>query len=324
MAADRIKVQHVVVNLICNCIAAKLEPPECMKRRLCIIKAARPRGNSAVDTSVGDTCSGIYAQVWEKLFQSFVSTKSDGMGFGLSVSRSSVEMHCGLIWTERRPKSGTRIAFTLSVDDKGGKTSMENQVYVVDDDAAVRDSLEALLLAEGFQTRTFGSGEDFLKAFDPGEAACVLLDVRMPGTDGLSVLEALGPSRSATPVIVLSGHADVPMAVRAMRAGAEDFIEKPFAAAHLLKHVHGAVARKRRSAQVPRTDEDRFAALTPREREVMEQLVIGLPNKLIAHTLGMSPRTVEIHRSRVMQKTGAESLSHLVRMAIRAGIDPEK
>jgi two-component system response regulator FixJ len=146
----------------------------------------------------------------------------------------------------------------------------------------------------------------------------------MPGMDGLTLLETLGSDRKGIPVVVLTGHADVPMAVRAIRAGAADFVEKPFAAARLLDSIRSAIAR---SAPVAGTADtalrSRFAELTPREREVMEQMVIGLPNKLIAHRLGMSPRTVEIHRGRVMAKTGADSLSHLVRMAIRAGLDPD-
>jgi two-component system, LuxR family, response regulator FixJ len=200
----------------------------------------------------------------------------------------------------------------------------EGTIYVVDDDTAVRESLEALLSSEGFGTTGSGSAEEFLRHFDPVGAACVLLDVRMPGMDGLTMLERLGADRKGVPVVILTGHADVPMAVRAIRAGAADFVEKPFAAARLLDSIRGAIARRAPSqgARDPAL-RARFADLTPREREVMEQMVIGMPNKLIAHRLGMSPRTVEVHRGRVMHKTGAGSLSHLVRMAIRAGLDPE-
>ena len=200
----------------------------------------------------------------------------------------------------------------------------EGTIYVVDDDEAVRDSLEALLSSEGFETAPCSSAEEFLRHFDPPGAACVLLDVRMPGMDGLTMLERLGDDRKGVPVVILTGHADVPMAVRAIRAGAADFVEKPFAAGRLLESIRGAIARRTPSAGAadPALGA-RFAELTPREREVMEQMVVGLPNKLIAHKLGMSPRTVEIHRGRVMHKTGANSLSHLVRMAIRAGLDPK-
>jgi two-component system response regulator FixJ len=204
-------------------------------------------------------------------------------------------------------------------------SGIEGRLYIVDDDAGVRESLEALLSSAGFDTEAYGSAADFLRAFRPAGAACVLLDVRMPGMDGLTLLETLGADRRGVPVVIMTGHADVPMAVRAMRAGAADFVEKPFAQARLLDSIRHAVAR---SAPHPaRSDPGlraRFAGLTPRETEVMQQMVIGLPNKLIAHHLGMSARTVEIHRGRVMHKTGAGSLSHLVRMAIRAGVDPDE
>jgi two-component system, LuxR family, response regulator FixJ len=200
----------------------------------------------------------------------------------------------------------------------------EGRVYIVDDDAAVLGSLEALLSSEGFETASCGSAEAFLRQFDSQGAACVLLDVRMPGMDGLTLLETMRRERIAVPVVVLTGHGDVPMAVRAMRAGAADFVEKPFSATRLLDSVRCAIARRlpgQASADPALTA--RFSDLTPRERQVMEQMVIGLPNKQIAYELGMSPRTVEIHRGRVMHKTGARSLSHLVRMAVRAGLEPD-
>ncbi|HRO11114.1 response regulator [Amaricoccus sp.] len=200
--------------------------------------------------------------------------------------------------------------------------SAEGRLCLVDDDPSVRESLEALLSVAGFDVSAYGSAEDFLAGFDPERTACVLLDVRMPGMDGLDLLESL--DRRSVPIVIMTGHADVPTAVRAMKAGAADFVEKPFTSARLLDSIRGAIARS--TPGRPSLDPElrnRFAALTPRETEVMQQMVIGLPNKLIAHHLGMSPRTVEIHRGRVMQKTGADSLSHLVRMAIRAGLDPD-
>jgi two-component system response regulator FixJ len=203
--------------------------------------------------------------------------------------------------------------------------SAGGKICLVDDDEGVRESLEALLWANGFETECFASAADFLARFDPAGVACVLIDVRMPGMDGLELLRTLGPARVRVPVVMMTAHADVPTAVRAMQAGAADFVEKPFSASRLLESIRQAVAR---AAPAPAAAADpdalaRFATLTPRETEVMQQMVVGLPNKLIAYKLGMSPRTVEIHRSRVMQKTSASSLSHLVRMALRAGIDPD-
>lgn len=195
-------------------------------------------------------------------------------------------------------------------------------VYVVDDDPGVRESLEALLAADGHAVVTCASAADFLDRFEPAAAACILLDVRLPGMDGLTLLETLGARRQGVPVVMMTAHGDVPMAARAMRAGAADFVEKPFPADVLLASLAGAMTRTAAGGEADPAIAARFAGLTPREREVMERMVEGLPNKLIAHTLGMSPRTVEVHRGRVMQKTGAGSLAQLVRLAIRAGRVP--
>jgi len=203
-------------------------------------------------------------------------------------------------------------------------TPGNGKIYVVDDDAAVSDSIEALLSSVGFEAETFGSARQFLESFDPSGAACILLDVRMPGMDGVTLLESMGAIRRGVPVIMVTGHGDVPLAVRAMRAGAADFVEKPFEKARLLQSIEQAI--KSAASAVIETDPNltaRFAKLTPREMDVMRQLVIGHPNKIIAINLGLSPRTVEIHRGRVMRKTGAESLSHLVRLAVKAGHDPD-
>lgn len=199
------------------------------------------------------------------------------------------------------------------------------RICVVDDDAAVRESVEALLVSEGFDVQAFGSASEFLGGFEPEGCTCALLDVRMPEMDGLTVLERLSERWPDVPVVMMTGHGELPMAVRAIRAGAADFVEKPFEPQRLLESIRLAMAKaSRNSAKVDPAIAARFASLTPRETEVMEQMVIGKPNKLIADALDMSPRTVEIHRARVMQKTRANSLSHLVRMALKAGFDPDR
>ena len=199
-------------------------------------------------------------------------------------------------------------------------------VFVLDDDEAVRDSLGALLESDGFEVATFGSGAEFLDRFDPVRGGCLVLDVRMPGLSGLEIQEKLSEKRIAMPVIIITGHGDVPVAVQAMRAGAVDFIEKPFADDVILESVRLALEQGQQIKQdmASATEiESRLARLTPRERDVLEQLVIGNPNKIIAHELGISPRTVEIHRARVIEKMEARSLSHLVRLAIAVGVVPE-
>jgi two-component system, LuxR family, response regulator FixJ len=198
------------------------------------------------------------------------------------------------------------------------------RVVVIDDDEAVLDSLRVLLEAEGFDVETFERASTFLQRFEGKLAGCLVTDIRMPEMDGLELLQALAARGPLPPVIVITGHGEVPLAVQAMKLGARDFIEKPFDTAELMTSIRGALRGTANSAAVV-TDPEiarRLARLTQREREVLEQLVIGRSNKAIARQLAISPRTVEIHRARVMEKMRAASLSQLVRMAFAAGIDP--
>lgn len=201
----------------------------------------------------------------------------------------------------------------------------DEPIFVVDDDDAVRESLAALLETAGYRTEAYASGTAFLDALDAGAGACVVLDIRMPGPDGLEVQRRLNARGAPLPVVIVTGHGDVAMAVQAMRAGAVDFIEKPVARDRLLESVARAVDAgrdARRDARERAAIAARLETLTAREREVLRQLVIGHPNKVAAHALGISPRTIEIHRRNVMAKLAARSLSHLVRMAIAAGVEP--
>ena len=202
----------------------------------------------------------------------------------------------------------------------------EPVVFVVDDDDAVRDSLQMLLESDGLSVEAFASGAEFLEADLSRRDGCLVLDVRLGDMNGLDLQKKLAALRIALPIILITGHGDIPMAVAAMKAGATDFIEKPFTDSVLLDSIRRALGAASPAAGKALPDgesESRIARLTPREREVLEHLTIGRPNKSIAAELGISPRTVEIHRARVMEKTGAKSLSHLVRMALAAGIDPE-
>ncbi len=200
----------------------------------------------------------------------------------------------------------------------------EALVYVVDDEPAIRDSLALLLRSVGLATRTFEGAQAFLDACAPLPGACLLVDVRMPGMSGLELQEALRARGVGLPVIVLTGHGDIAMAVRAMKAGATDFIEKPYNDQVLIDAVHRALAAARSPQAEPAADragiEARLATLSPREREVMQLVVDGRPNKVIATRLGLSTRTVEVHRAKVMEKMAARSLAELVRMALAGGV----
>jgi two-component system, LuxR family, response regulator FixJ len=194
-------------------------------------------------------------------------------------------------------------------------------VHVVDDDASVRDSLSLLLEAAGFAVRTYDSAQAFLRAASDRTAGCVLTDVQMPELNGLELQRRMSDLGIRLPVIVMTGHGDVPIAVEALKAGAVDFLEKPFEEQHLLDAVSEAIAvsqREHDEVAALAGIAARIATLTPREREVMERLVAGHPNKTIAYDLGSSPRTVEVHRARIMEKMAARSLPELVRMTITA------
>jgi two-component system, LuxR family, response regulator FixJ len=202
----------------------------------------------------------------------------------------------------------------------------DRYVYIVDDDDAVRDSLSVLLEAIGHQVRTFGMARDFLDTAPTLPMGCLIADIRMPEMDGLELQHALNEQALQFPMIVITGHGDVPLAVRAMKAGALDFIEKPFASPTILASVEAALSRIDSVEQHDPVAEAALAKLellSPREREVLEGLLAGLPNKTIAYDLAISPRTVEIHRARVMDKMGARSLSELIRFALAAGLQPK-
>jgi two-component system response regulator FixJ len=190
-------------------------------------------------------------------------------------------------------------------------------VFVVDDDEGVRDSLRFLLKSVGLATKTLGSAAEFLATYDVDQPGCLVLDVRMPDMSGLELQQQLNLRGAMIPVIFITGHGDIPMAVEAMQHGAFDFLQKPFRDQDLIDRLQKALAKDMEDrAQLKQRDDirTRFETLTPREHEVLVLMVRGLPNKIMAAELGVSQRTVEIHRARVMEKTAAGSLAQLVRM----------
>ena len=199
---------------------------------------------------------------------------------------------------------------------------MSRLVHIVDDDEAVRESLGFLLETAGLEVRTYDSGVSFLEAGAGSDGGCVVTDVRMPGMTGMELVASLRERGSRLPVIVMTGHGDVPLAVEAMKAGVHDFIEKPFDDQAMIRSIEGALQR---AEQVQGQSEERshiarrLGSLSGRERQVLVGLVDGKANKVIARDLGISPRTIEIYRANVMTKMGASSLSELVRMAILVG-----
>jgi two-component system response regulator FixJ len=195
-------------------------------------------------------------------------------------------------------------------------------IFVVDDDEDVRESLAALLEAEGYRAEPYPSAGAFLSSDATGRPGCLIADIRMPDMDGLELQEELVRRKVSLPVIVVTGHGDVPLAVRAMKAGAVDFLEKPYDESLLLQAIGRALNEAGEAAERASAGHmalERLGALTERERQVLELLAAGKPNKVIAYELNISPRTVEIHRARVMEKMHAKSLAELVRMVVTAG-----
>lgn len=196
-------------------------------------------------------------------------------------------------------------------------------VYVIDDDLAMRDSLEFLLGSAGFNVTLFDSGLRFLEALPDLEFGCVLSDVRMPGLDGIELLRRLKSQRKQLPIIIMTGHGDIPLAVEAMKQGALDFLEKPFEDDRVIARITEAIRQGQEHALDDAVAADiaaRIASLSPRERQVMDGLVAGLSNKMIAREYDISPRTIEVYRANVMTKMQAGSISELVRLALRGGL----
>ncbi len=198
-------------------------------------------------------------------------------------------------------------------------TDIQQTVYVVEDDEAVRDSLELLLKSDGKPVKTYESATSFLKDYSDQMAGCIVLDIRMPGMDGMELQKKLNEKHSILPIILVTGHGDVPMAVDDMKEGAVDFIQKPYREEALLEKIEAALAQdleQRKYLDEKQEIIRRVKSLTPREHEIMDRMIAGQANKVIAIELEISQRTVEIHRSRVMHKMGTHSLAHLVRMVL--------
>ena len=197
-------------------------------------------------------------------------------------------------------------------------------IYIVDDDDGMRRALTLLMTTVGYQATAFARPSEFLAKYDPNHPSCLVLDVRMPEMSGLELQQQLNRTGSMVPVILITGHGDVPMAVQAMKDGAFDFLQKPFRDQDLLDRINAAIkqdVRNRDSVNRLADLRQRADSLTPREREVMAQVVDGKANKVVAIDLGLSERTVEIHRANVMEKMGARSVAHLVKMHLMLGGD---
>lgn len=203
----------------------------------------------------------------------------------------------------------------------------ESVVFVVDDDKSLREAISALLRVVGLKVECFASARDFMKSQRPDAASCLILDVRLPGASGLNLQEDLARAGIQIPIIFMTAHADIPMTVRAMKAGAIEFLTKPFRDQDILDAVQAALARDRDRREQEKSTADlraNYSSLTPREREIMELVTAGLMNKQIAGKIGVSEVTVKIHRGNLTRKLGARSIADLVKMAQALGLNAEK
>ena len=315
--ADRIQIEQVLNNLVANAIDAVSERTDALGR--VIIRVVR-RGELVI-VQVEDNGPGVASEVAHSLFAAYQTTKPRGMGLGLHLSRQIVQKHAGRLWWEPNVAEGARFLLSCKSMDLI-KMPRERCVHIVDDEQGIRDSLAVLLSTAGIKSRAYASAEEYLASAPLTAPACVILDNQLPGLSGIELLKHLADAASNTAVIMITGYADVPTAVSAMKVGAFHFVQKPLDAEALLITVEEALARNNevRDLQVEIHEfRKRCALLTQREGEVMNLLVEGLPTKLIASRLGISARTTEHHRAAVMEKTQARTISHLVRMVLSLG-----
>jgi FixJ family two-component response regulator/signal transduction histidine kinase len=323
VVGDRIQIQQVLVNLLLNAIDATAERDPGLRR---IRLSARPLENK-VAIEVADSGVGMDEATMARIFQPFFTTKPGGMGLGLSISQTIVANHGGTlsVRSERAVGSVFRIELpleqTMSIRLEPSAVpaaAAGETVFVVDDDEAMRRALERQLQAEGYRVEAFCEARAFMAEAPRADVACIVSDVRMPGMSGLDLQATLASANLRWPVVFISGWADIPTTVQAIKGGAVAFLAKPFAKTELLAAVADALARSRNDQHARRQDAQiraRHASLTPREHEVFSLVAAGLINKIVANRLGIAEHTVKIHRGRVMEKMGARSVADLVRMA---------
>lgn len=330
VTGDRVQLQQVILNLLLNALEA-MSGVDDRPRRLAI-STGRDEGDR-VRLTVRDSGTGFDPGDLDRLFEAFYTTKAGGMGMGLSISRSIIESHQGRLWAA--PNEGPGAAFSFSIPRSpnrppamkpwrfpGAEASPEPMsqpppvVFVVDDDVSMRESLESLIRWAGWRPQTFSSAREFLAHPAVDAPSCLVLDVELPDLNGLDLQERLAAGRSDMPIIFITGYGDVPMTVQAMKAGAVEFLTKPFAADALLNAIRQALGEAAELKEL----HARYASLTRREREVMAGVVAGLLNKQIGAELGTSEITVKAHRGRMMRKMKAESLADLVRSSTRLNL----
>ena len=326
--ADRIQLQQVFLNLISNAFDA-MDGTDPADRHL-LIRASVPQPN-LVEVCVRDSGTGFKEESYQQLLESFYTTKKDGMGMGLAISNTMLRAIGGRLWAENNPGAGAAFYFTVpvaSADDAEMASTQEHghketkaeaaRIFIVDDDPSVLKAMERLVGSAGYAVETFASAQAFLQREVYDGNGCLLADLHMPGETGIDLQTTLNTRDYTLPIIFITGAGDTSTGVHAMKQGAVDFLPKPVDEEVLLGTIERAVetdrqARARYRQQV--AAKEKFARLTPRELEIMSLVVKGKLNKQIAHTLGISEKTVKTHRGSVMRKAEVRSVADLVRFS---------
>jgi two-component system sensor kinase FixL len=328
VSADRVQLQQVFLNLIANAFDA-MDGNDPADRHLLIRTSLLQTG--FVEVCVRDSGAGFAEESYQQLLESFYTTKKGGMGMGLAISSTMLRAHGGRLWAENNPGPGAAFYFTLPVagaDEAVMASTQEHgyqdakayvaRVFIVDDDPSVLKAMDRLIGSAGYAVETFASAQEFLQREDYDGNACLVADLHMPGESGLDLQTALNTRDYTLPIIFLTGAGSASAGVSAMKQGAVDFLSKPVDEKLLLSTLARAVATDRQARVRYRQQvaaKEKFSSFTPRELEIMSLVVKGMLNKQIAHTLGISEKTVKTHRGNVMRKAEVRSVADLVRFS---------